>query len=123
SKQMTSLIDNIFDLSKLELNALEIHLEVVSLRSFLELIYEIGQALPWPDTVAFSLELPESLPEMALDVVRIKQVLMNLITNALKFTTNGVVVLYARQINPQSVEIGLRDTGEGIPEDVQPYVF
>lgn len=121
--QMNSLIANIFDLSKVELNALEIYPELISLKPFLQRIHEIGQALPWSEHVQFNLELPESLPEMTLDKVRIQQVLMNLISNALKFTTQGEVCLYARVPESDHVEIGVRDTGEGIPEQLQPYLF
>lgn len=121
--QMTSLIDNIFDLTKVELNVLELRREPVDIKQLLERIYEISQALPAKEGVEVQLEIPEKLPEMSVDVVRIQQVLMNLISNALKFTSRGEVVLHANILDNNTIEIGVRDTGVGIPEEQQAHVF
>jgi signal transduction histidine kinase len=121
-EQMTHLIDNIFDLSKVELNALELHKESVDLKPFLERIYEVGLALPWAEAVQFDCDLPETLPQIAIDSVRIQQVFMNLISNALKFTEEGRVVLHAT-LSDDTIELGVSDTGEGISEDAQTQVF
>ena len=121
--QINRLIDNIFDLSKVELNALEVQRKPVDLKQFLERMHDIAHALPWQDAVKFKLEIPDVLPEIEIDTVRIQQVIMNLISNALKFTAAGEVVLHAKVLNNSEVEIGVRDTGEGIPDDVQQQVF
>ena len=120
---MDNLIHNMFDLSKVELGALEIHREPVALKPFLERVYEIGMALPWRSNVAFEVDLPDDLPEATIDPARIQQVLMNLITNALKYTHQGTVTLHAHQPASDLVEIGVRDTGEGIPEEAHAMIF
>jgi len=119
---MNALIGNIFDLSRVELKSLMIHHEPVNLKDFMHQIYEIGQGLPWPESVQFEQHLPEILPQIEFDPVRIQQVLMNLISNALKFTRKGFVRLHATVQNHE-IHIGIQDTGEGIPFDVQPHVF
>lgn len=120
--QMNELVENIFDLSKVEMNALEINKKPVELLPFLSRIYEIGMALPWESNVRFEKELPEDLPTLMIDTVRIQQVLMNLISNAMKFTHSGSVTIHAEEIE-QGIKVGVRDTGEGIPDIEQAKIF
>lgn len=66
--------------------------------------------------IQLALKLPESLPSVEADEMRLFQILANLIDNALKYTpTGGQVTLYAEQ-SPGMIELGVRDTGPGIPE-------
>jgi len=122
-EQIINLIHNIFELSKYELQSLEIHKESIDLNDFLMRMTEIATGLPWEATVQFRHEIPANLPTIDIDPVRIQQVVMNLISNALKFTTTGEVVLYASIVEPSSVQIGVRDTGVGMPATVHEKVF
>jgi signal transduction histidine kinase len=121
------LADDLFDLSILETGGLTLSKETVELEGFLGKVYEIGLGLPWPETVKLSLDLPTSLPPVAIDSLRIRQVLFNLLSNAHKFTTQGRVTIYARcvrrQADPDEVLIGVVDTGEGIPAAEMDRVF
>lgn len=115
-KHATNLINQISDLSSLEVGGITLELETVSLREFLESTFEIGQGLPWPQSVLFTLDIPDTLPLITIDPVRIRQVLLNLISNAHKFTTMGSVSLYVQQTSDQDeIILGVQDTGEGIP--------
>jgi signal transduction histidine kinase len=120
---MDNLIQNIFDLSKMEMGRLEIVREQLNIREFLKRVYDIGLALPWAENVEFECELPNNLPEIEIDPVRIQQVLLNLIGNALKFTVQGEVILHADVYEAGEICIGVRDTGEGIPDDLCERVF
>jgi signal transduction histidine kinase len=122
-RQMERMTQDLFNLSKIESGTLEIARERVDLKSELEQIYQVGQSLPWSDTVEFELDLPTALPEVDVDSVRLQQVLMNLISNAHKFTVQGSVRLYATDSDPNVVQIGVQDTGEGIPPEAQSSVF
>jgi signal transduction histidine kinase len=122
SDQLGSLITNIFDLTRVELNTLEVNAQPVPLLPFLTRVYDIGLGLPWQPGVVFRASLPPDLPVISMDEVRIQQVLMNLIGNALKFTAAGEVVLYAAA-HTDHVQIGVRDTGEGISPESQPLLF
>lgn len=115
----SELINDLFDLSKLEAGGMALYPETVELSEFLDTIYEIGLGLRWPEGVAFKLDLPEELPVLSIDPLRIRQVLLNLLSNALKFTQEGSVTLYARYPydNAGEVLLGVADTGEGIPAD------
>ncbi len=117
------LIQNVFDLTKLELGTVAMRLETVHLSEFLARVFDIGSALGWAEGVTFHSEVPADLPTLQLDPVRIQQVLLNLIGNALKFTASGTVTLHARVTPAATVEIGVRDTGEGIVPDKLELVF
>ncbi len=127
------LTDDLFDLSILETGGLALSKETVELEDFLGKVYEIGLGLPWPETVNLSLDLPTSLPPISIDPLRIRQVLLNLLSNAHKFTTQGQVTIYARatpsirsargQAGADEVLIGVVDTGEGIPAAETDRVF
>jgi signal transduction histidine kinase len=116
---VTSLTNDLLDLAKIEAGGLTLYTETIALSEFLRHIYGVGLGLGWPKAVAFRLDVPPDLPAASIDPVRIQQVLMNLLTNALKYTEHGSVTLYARLLaDPAEVLIGVSDTGEGIaPED------
>ncbi len=120
---LNNLIQNVFDLTKLELGTVQLHLEQVNLSEFLARVFDIGSALRWSEGVEFRSDVPTNLPTLQLDPIRIQQVLLNLIGNAVKFTASGSVTLHARVTQANAVEIGVRDTGEGIPADKLALVF
>lgn len=112
------LINDLFDLSKLETGGLVLYPEETSLSEFLQDVYEVGLRLPWPETVKLKLDLPAKLPDLCIDPMRIRQVLLNLISNAQKFTTHGSVTIRARHLAHQDqVMLSVIDTGKGIPHD------
>lgn len=118
------LIRDMFDLAKIEMGQFSLLKEEVELQRFLLDVFEIAQGLPWPDAVDLRLEIPSDLPRIQIDPIRLRQVLMNLFSNALKFTTQGTVTLYARRQPRQlQVLVGIVDTGEGIPPDKLGVLF
>jgi signal transduction histidine kinase len=118
------LTNDIFDLTKIEMGHLSLSPEVVDVPDFLERIYKVAMALPWSPNVELSLALDENLPAITADPTRITQVLMNLLSNALKYTERGSVTIHA-SFNAANGEalIGVRDTGAGIPAEKIDYLF
>jgi signal transduction histidine kinase len=113
-----NLTNDIFDLTKIEMGGLVLYPQVTPLNEFLKKIFNIAQGLPWPDSVAVRLDIEPDLPAVMLDPIRISQVLVNLFSNALKFTSQGSVTLHAQALPGQGqVLIGVADTGDGIPAD------
>ena len=109
------LIQDMFDLARIEMGQFKLEMESTDVAEFLHEIYLVGEGLPWPLDVEFRLDLPPRLPRLDLDRTRLRQVLLNLLTNALKFTDSGSVTLYAQTVDrPCGVLIGVRDTGVGI---------
>jgi signal transduction histidine kinase len=122
--QAVRLTQDIFDLSKSELASLRLSLESVALTDFLRRVYDLAVGLNWPASVKFQLAVPPDLPEVQVDPNRIEQVLLNLLTNAIKFTTQGGVTLHARHLpDTREVIIGIADTGDGIPVEFQDRLF
>ena len=121
---INSLLNDLFDLSKLEAGGLKLNLETINLADFLQTAYEVGQGLAWPPTVALRLDADWPLPDVIIDPVRINQVVFNLLTNAQKFTAQGSVTIHANHVvGDDIVQIGVQDTGEGIPADKVAQVF
>jgi signal transduction histidine kinase len=116
------LTGDLFDITKAEMNALEITPQPTALLPFLEHVYKLGSHIEWVGDVRLTHRLPTELPTLNLDPVRIQQVLLNLLTNAQKFTTQGEVLLYA-ELREDSVLIGVRDKGRGVPKEQQRAIF
>ncbi len=121
---LSDLTNDLFDLSRLEAGGLTLQRDMVSLSDFLQNVYKVSLGLPWPETVKFILDAPEQLPDVFIDPTRIHQVLLNLISNAHKFTAEGSVTLHACHLSGQDmVRLGVADTGEGIPADKLDHLF
>ncbi len=130
SKSLLTLIDDILDLSKIEAGQLDIQYKPVNpLVIFIELqqIFSLKVA---EKNLELILEIDETLPPaLFLDETRLRQVLLNLIGNAIKFTDNGYIKLCANKIyidNDHSkvdLIIAVEDSGIGIPVDQQTLIF
>jgi signal transduction histidine kinase len=119
-----NLSNDVFDLTKIEMGGLALYPQETKLNEYLTKIFNIGLGLPWPSGVKFCLNLEADLPRLSLDPIRISQVLVNLFSNALKFTTQGTVTLYAaNQCEKNRVLIGVVDTGEGVPPEKMDQLF
>ncbi len=116
------LTNDIFDMTKLEHGKLTLDKQPTHMTEFLHEIYQIGRGLQWSEQVEFKLEIDEPLPTLLVDSVRIQQVLLNLISNSLKYTRQGSVTLFA-QVYPDHLLLGVRDTGEGIASDMLEKIF
>ena len=110
------LVEDLGTLAHAEAGALELRKEAVDLG---DLVRDVAAALPRPIAV----EVPADLPAIEADPVRIRQVLLNLLANALRHTPAEGVVSVEVQAQPQQMLIRVRDTGSGIaPEDL-PRLF
>ena len=116
------IINDLLDLSRAEIGELDLYPEWLDPRALLEDAFHsiIGSVAPGP--VAWRLELPERLPVIQADPVRLRQVVLNLLSNANKFTERGEIVLGA-EVSPPHLHIWVRDTGVGIPPDQQERIF
>ncbi|MEI6207851.1 MAG: ATP-binding protein [Desulfuromonadales bacterium] len=130
-KALLHLINDILDLSKVEAGKLQIVPSAFDPRSLFNEIRQIFSQRVDEKGIGFELELDPSLPgAVILDPVRLRQVLLNLVGNAVKFTDSGHVSLKASCITPPentpgrcTMEIRVEDTGIGIPEAERTKVF
>ncbi len=122
SQHLLAMIDDILDLSRFEMNGFNLTLEEVSLEPLLRDTVEIARDLVKGHRTRLKLEISPDLPIMDIDCTRIRQVILNLLNNACRFTEAGEVELAARQVGSE-VLVSVSDTGTGIPANKLPYVF
>ncbi|MFZ1377429.1 MAG: HAMP domain-containing sensor histidine kinase [Geothrix sp.] len=121
-QHLLGLLNDILDLAKIESGKLEVHPEPFSLAILLEEVKPIAEAYPrrpnvelfWPDLGDF--------PEVQVDPNRLKQVLLNLLSNALKFTKEGSVAVQVER-HPGHLTLLVVDTGIGVSAEAQARLF
>ena len=121
NKLLLQLISDILDLSKIESGTFDIIPEQVDAQ---QLCNELLQAMQVKATEQVEILLAPELPELTFtsDKNRLYQVLLNFITNALKFTSKGSIVI-DYQINGNEVRFSVQDTGMGIEPEKQEAIF
>ena len=120
-EQLLALISDILDLSKIESNTMIFNITEQPLTPLLQNILR-AQQINVPQEVELLLDLPSTDTIITTDPLRLKQVINNLINNAIKFTSKGAITLGYRQNNDQ-VSIFVKDTGTGIDEDKINRIF
>lgn len=117
------MINDLLDLSRAEIGALSLYFEQLLPLPFLkDILKTFSQTEPESSEVHWVLEAPERLPIIRADVVRLRQILTNLLVNARKFTHQGTITLGA-QVEPPYLHLWVRDTGEGVPIERQEEIF
>ena len=130
-KNLSDLINDILDLSKIEAGKLEISREPVLLKSLFNEIYRLFRVKLKTKNLNFLIELPENdTGALALDEMHLRQIIINLVGNALKFTEFGTISLKAQIRTSQESEekhadliIQVADTGIGICKTQQDKIF
>ncbi|MCP5052620.1 MAG: response regulator, partial [bacterium] len=129
-KSLLTLINDILDLSKIESGMMEIKYAPVNPRMIFDEIELIFHERVAGKGLSYITDIDDSLPDLLLlDETRLRQILLNLFGNAVKFTETGTIKLTAKQgaITGQTDEINLiisvEDTGIGIPEEEQALIF
>lgn len=127
-KSLLTLINDILDLSKIESGRLETNFSFIDLNTFLDEIRQIFTVQAANKNVAFETDISEELPAiLCLDEIRLRQVLFNLVGNAVKFTKSGYIRLSAGVIDRKEDAVDLKlvieDTGMGIQEKELESVF
>lgn len=120
---LLTLINDILDFSKIEAGRLDVEAEAFELDAMLRELLRLEAPRCREKGLTLTLSLDPGLPTTLLaDPARVRQVLLNLLGNAIKFTQHGTITLVARREGEQA-RIAVRDTGIGIPLDKQPAVF
>jgi adenylate cyclase len=120
SKHLLALINEILDLAKIEAGKLELHLEEVELGALMADVARTAETLADKNGNELHVEIAPDLGRIQADPVRLRQVVLNLLSNACKFTKGGTVVLRAvRGVDSGGdwVTISVRDTGIGMTEE------
>lgn len=126
---LLTIINDILDISKIEAGKLQIHYEPVNLHKIIEEIQRIFSLKLSQKHLEFVVVISPDIPQwVLLDEVRLRQILMNLVGNAIKFTDTGYIKLTAKKetasLNSRlDLKITVEDTGIGIPEKEHQRIF
>jgi signal transduction histidine kinase len=121
---LLELINDVLDLAKIEAGKFELHPEAVELHTLLEDVVETAAPLAERHGNALALEAGPDLGKMPVDPTRLRQILLNLLSNACKFTERGAVTVAARRDSDQSaIVVEVRDTGIGMAADQLANLF
>jgi signal transduction histidine kinase len=121
-RQLLSLINDILDLSKIDAGKLEIHMEKVELTTVIRSSMSTAAGLIGNKTIRLESDVPEKLPMAWADETRVRQILLNLYSNAAKFTQQGTISLRVREV-ADGIQFSLQDTGVGIASNNLELIF
>lgn len=121
--ELLDLINATLDLSRLEAGQSPLDVAEVPFSALLhELRRETPPLQPRKPEVRIAWVIPADLPAIRTDALKVRVILKNLISNALKFTEQGTVTIEAQEVD-QGVEVSVTDTGVGIPHESLPRIF
>ena len=122
SQFLTSLINDTLDLSKIEAGVMKFVFEDVCLEPLLQRVVSLVEPLIDERPIVIELDCDPELPAVHANERRLSQVVLNLLSNALKFTSDGFVKIAASAL-ADDVLISIQDSGVGIPEDMGELIF
>ncbi len=127
-KNLLIIVNDILDISKIEAGMLQLETIPFSVRSLAVSVQTMFQAVAAEKGLYLQVEIDPTLPPVVLgDPTRLTQILLNLISNAIKFTKEGGVTIYinkkAQADNAVAVQFTVQDTGIGIAAEALPHVF
>jgi signal transduction histidine kinase/CheY-like chemotaxis protein len=122
SQHLSRLIDDVLDLSQIEAEQMALSKERIALQEIIEAAIIAVRPLFVSKGLALEVELPSDLPLIYCDRTRIRQVVLNLLSNAGRFTEQGGVQLRA-WASGASITVSIQDTGAGIPAEAMERLF
>jgi two-component system, NarL family, sensor histidine kinase BarA len=123
SRHLLELVNSILDIAKIEAGAMTLNMQSVALPKLINEVASVHMPMAAGKGIAFTVEMADDLPgTLQADALRVRQVLHNLLNNAVKFTAKGSVRLAVSK-EEGWVVFRVQDTGPGIPENLQAAVF
>ncbi|KPA12231.1 multi-sensor hybrid histidine kinase [Candidatus Magnetomorum sp. HK-1] len=125
---LLTIINDILDISKIEAGKFELDIKPFNIKSSVQDVYQLLKPKAHEKNIGFSFSFQKNIhPYLNGDATRIRQILFNLVGNAIKFTHKGEVSIVVEHKTIDSERIGIQfeiiDTGIGIPEDQQREIF
>jgi signal transduction histidine kinase/putative methionine-R-sulfoxide reductase with GAF domain len=122
---LLSLINEVLDLSKIEAGKLDLNPERINLARLIDEVVGTAGQLAEKNKNRLVVEAPENMGALTADSMRLKQILLNLLSNACKFTKEGEVALRVRKVadGREWVELAVADTGIGLTAEQQAKLF
>ena len=119
--RMDAMIQDLLDVTLWESGQFVLKRAKVNLRRYLDDMLHQGQYVL--DTTRIQLDVPEALPWINVDSLRLERILLNLLSNALKYSAADSQVQVQASMQDDSVQIAIADQGRGIPRQALPYLF
>ncbi|MDF2154990.1 response regulator [Vibrio sp. CAU 1672] len=121
-QRLANLVDDLLDYHKMRFGSMDIQKSAVNLASSTRLVLELSGHLLGNKTLRIINQVPADLQPVSADPQRLEQVLYNLIGNAIKYTSEGKVVISATVVDEQ-IRVQVVDTGQGIPAEQLEHIF
>jgi len=122
SHRLLTMINSLLDLAKIESGKLELHYCEVDILELQNCVVDTIEPLAHKNKNTFTIQQMSNVEKITIDRQKLEQVLINLLSNACKFTENGQVTLLITNDN-QRVKFEITDTGIGLSEEQQKYIF
>lgn len=122
SEHLLKMIDDVLDLAQIESARFPLMPEPTDLGRLIQETLLASSSLARRAGLELRVDLPEQLPSLSIDGTRIRQVLINLLSNAVRYTASGFVEVRA-VCRERSVQVSVRDSGRGIPSDRLEAIF
>jgi signal transduction histidine kinase len=124
ARHLLAIINDILDISRIEAGKMPLHVSAFPLPALIEEVVAELEPLIQRSKLSVRVETAKKLPPISSDRAKVKQIVLNLVTNAIKFTPSGAVIVGARHdAEAKEVAISVKDTGIGIKADDQERVF
>ncbi len=123
ARDLLQLINNVLDLSRIEAGRMDVYSEVADVRDLIERAINVVEPMKAGRPIEIKVELQEGVPAIHTDRTKLQQILMNLLSNALKFTSEGEIRITAEPAGPNFIRLSVIDSGSGIPEEDLPRIF
>ena len=124
SSHLLSLINGILEITKIETGVVSVTVERIDVYQLTAELQSDYAFMAKEKNVSLNWQIADDLPQITADRMKLRQVLINLVNNAIKFTDEGCVEVSFHRIGEQGeVEITVKDTGIGIPEELLPRIF
>ncbi len=123
SDRLTTIVDQLLNVARLDTGDLQVNLAPTDVRAVVSEVVQTAEQAPAANGHDFFVDLPEHPVDAEADGDKLRQILSNLVDNAIKFSPEGGRVTVAARINDEVVEVRVVDEGIGIPEEEQRRIF
>jgi PAS domain S-box-containing protein len=120
--RMVTLIEQLLDLTRMEAGRLDLAVEAVDLATILDQVQQDIAPMVADKALTFTVDLPAAVPLIQCDPLRLRQILLNLVGNAVKFTDAGAITVEVTVASDDAL-IVVRDSGIGIAPEALPLIF
>lgn len=122
-KRLNNLINDLIDFYKIQEFGIRLDKEPILLYPMIDAVLAFCSPMASKKSLVLKNQIPLEIPPIFADKARLEQILYNLVTNAIRFTQQGEIVVLGEQQNEQTLKISVMDTGVGIPTNRQKEIF